>query len=101
MREVLRPASASDSKSWQAKARIGVTMRNWSGVVAILPLEEKWGIVKWTNKYWKNGTAHYDIHHDCDKSWSKNKIPKVCDCGAEIPEAVQGFLVICRSRNEV
>ncbi len=67
----------------------------------ILPLDDEWSIIKWVG-LGPSSYVYYDIVH-CDESIATNRNEAIlrCRCGAKVPEAVRGFLVLCRNRNEV
>lgn len=78
-----------------------VSIGKYIGVISTLPLDETWSIVHWRGQ---SGRTYYDLQHTeglCGDKWMRRNDPGRCHCGAEIPEAVQGFLVLCRGRNGV
>ncbi len=64
----------------------------------IITLEGEWRIIQWEVCA---PNVYHDILH-CDASIATNRIEIIrrCRCGAEVPDAVRGFLVLCRNRNE-
>jgi hypothetical protein len=60
-----------------------------------IKLDDDWSIIQWVGY---GGDVYHDIWH-CVESIATGRYAVIqhCSCGKEVPDAVQGFLVICRS----